>query len=211
MEFLGYLFLFIIVFIIGKFAYDSYLTNNTEKRWEEFKHSDPKTASEIENSNFGRKKGKRFKFSSDLELEKSEYEKENDITVDTAIGILKNRVLLNESRVYEGVGVENVTLNNNKTHSYAIVYLNAMNTYGKTKALEYFGKEEYQQACNTNESIVVTYQIGKSINKLGIANITVQSKEWLSYEGEYINVHKVIKVEPCYDLINETFDRNNLT
>ncbi len=46
----------VIVFIIIKFIYDSYLTNNTEENWQEFKKSDPETAHKIENSKLGAKK-----------------------------------------------------------------------------------------------------------------------------------------------------------
>jgi len=36
MGFWTILIILIVVYIIGKFIYDSYLTNNTEKNWEEY-------------------------------------------------------------------------------------------------------------------------------------------------------------------------------
>ncbi|WP_026754759.1 hypothetical protein [Sediminibacter sp. Hel_I_10] len=43
----------IVLIIISKFIYDSYLTSNTEKRWSEFKSSNPLEASKVENSSLG--------------------------------------------------------------------------------------------------------------------------------------------------------------
>jgi tetratricopeptide (TPR) repeat protein len=37
------------VFLLLKFIYDSYLTNNTNRRWNEYKRQDPETARKIEN------------------------------------------------------------------------------------------------------------------------------------------------------------------
>ena len=34
---IGYFIVFAVIFLIGKFIYDSYLTDNTEKRWQEHK------------------------------------------------------------------------------------------------------------------------------------------------------------------------------
>ena len=45
-----YLFLSIVILIIGKFVYDSFLTNNTEKNWEKYKKENPHKAIVIENS-----------------------------------------------------------------------------------------------------------------------------------------------------------------
>lgn len=45
----------IIVIVLGKFIYDSYLTNNTEERWEEYKKIDPDNARRIDTSKFGAK------------------------------------------------------------------------------------------------------------------------------------------------------------
>jgi hypothetical protein len=45
-----YLFLSLVLLIIGKFIYDSFLTNNTQKNWEEYKKENPHKAIVIENS-----------------------------------------------------------------------------------------------------------------------------------------------------------------
>ncbi len=45
-----YFILAIILLTIGKFIYDSFLTNNTEKNWEKFKKDYPHKATTIENS-----------------------------------------------------------------------------------------------------------------------------------------------------------------
>ena len=53
MEYFIFLILVAVIFFIGKFIYDSYITDNTEKEWEELKRTDPKIVSKVENSNFG--------------------------------------------------------------------------------------------------------------------------------------------------------------
>ncbi len=45
-----YFFFSIIIIIIAKFIYDSFLTNNTEKNWEKFKNENPHKAVAVENS-----------------------------------------------------------------------------------------------------------------------------------------------------------------
>ena len=39
------------LFMIGKFIYDTYLTNNTEKDWEEYKRKYPHEAKVVETKN----------------------------------------------------------------------------------------------------------------------------------------------------------------
>ena len=46
----GTIVLVVVIYFLGKFIYDSYLTDNTEKQWNEFKKSDPMTADKIEGS-----------------------------------------------------------------------------------------------------------------------------------------------------------------
>lgn len=45
------LILIIVVFIIGKFIYDTYLTDNTEKNWETYRQTNPEDASRIDYQN----------------------------------------------------------------------------------------------------------------------------------------------------------------
>lgn len=45
-----YLFVAIVILFIGKFIYDSYFSNNTEKNWDAFKKSDPHKAKVVEYS-----------------------------------------------------------------------------------------------------------------------------------------------------------------
>lgn len=48
----------IVLIVIGKFIYDSYLTNKTNERWKDYKNRDPIKAKRIENSKFGAKPDK---------------------------------------------------------------------------------------------------------------------------------------------------------
>ncbi|RZL30959.1 MAG: hypothetical protein EOP00_35695 [Pedobacter sp.] len=61
-----YAFLAFVIIIIGKFIYDSYLTNNTEKNWDSFKKANPQKAIVIENS-------KPFNLNTDAKLRKDGY------------------------------------------------------------------------------------------------------------------------------------------
>ncbi len=44
----GTIILIIVLVIIGKFIYDTYLTNNTEKNFEEYRKKDPIAAAKLE-------------------------------------------------------------------------------------------------------------------------------------------------------------------
>lgn len=45
-----YFILSIVIIVFGKFIYDSFLTNNTEKNWEKYKYANPHEAIAVENS-----------------------------------------------------------------------------------------------------------------------------------------------------------------
>ncbi|MBU2940154.1 hypothetical protein KO494_11465 [Lacinutrix sp. C3R15] len=72
------LIIIVVVLIFGKFIYDSYLTDNTEKRWEEYKESDPMGAAKVENSRFGAKPIKQ-----DLELKKQLNKQKKQLVIES--------------------------------------------------------------------------------------------------------------------------------
>lgn len=53
MEILVILILSVLIFFVGKFVYDSFITNNTNNRWNEFKKYNSDKSSEIENDVVG--------------------------------------------------------------------------------------------------------------------------------------------------------------
>jgi hypothetical protein len=92
------LLIFIIVtiaFIIGKFIYDSYLTNNTNRRWAEFKSNNPEVVYKVERSKLGAKKNK-APVTNNLELHLKKSIKER----------LTRKILLEEKETFDDTGVK---------------------------------------------------------------------------------------------------------
>ncbi|PKG52912.1 hypothetical protein [Olleya sp. 1-3] len=61
----------VVLIVIGKFIYDSYLSNNTEERWQEYKKTNPHRARRVEASKFGAKTNKNdYKYRADMAQQK---------------------------------------------------------------------------------------------------------------------------------------------
>lgn len=196
-----------VTFFIGKFIYDSYLTNNTEKEWEELKRSDPKTVSKVENSNFGRKKvNKNIDFLENDRRERSiskieTVEKLNPISGFEAMQLLKNKIMLKEG-VINNVKVIKVDFKCSKLDEpYAIVFFNALSKRGKQKTNEYLQEEEYNQACDIYESLIVNFDLGKELERVGSASIIVKVD---NSESGLMDDFKIINAEPFIENIENS-------
>lgn len=111
------------------------------------------------------------------------------MTVLTAMNILKSRAFLNAG-VTKNVQVTNVSFINPKTGQpfqddnwdegkpYAIANFNMVNAYGKAQSIEHLENEEYQEACNTNESMRVRPELGKALAEAMYASVVGKSRTW---------------------------------
>ncbi|MEF3077855.1 hypothetical protein [Winogradskyella poriferorum] len=144
MSFLYFLIAVVAVIIIFKFIYDSYLTNNTERRWQEFKKVDPNWASRIENSKFGRKK---------VNIKNEENSIFQGIKItdkETALNILKGKRVL-EIGLNKNVDIFRIS----HTKSEYILYLDAMTQKEIHLAKELFKQEEYDIAINQIANLII--------------------------------------------------------
>lgn len=168
MSFILYLILLVVGFVIVKFIYDSYLTKNTENRWNEFKQSNSIEAAKIENSSFGIKKEPHF---SEIKPSNNSFDKL------TATNILKNRTNL-EAGVNKDVIIEEIELfelnedliPKHKKHLLhdlvgAIIYLNAIDEKGKKEAKEFFQQGNYESAIGVRAITIVDNEFAKQLKR----------------------------------------------
>lgn len=96
----------IVLIVIGKFIYDSYLTNKTDERWQEYKKSDPHNARRIERSKFGAEsdkdninhqaditKQKKNLVSQRIKEELTEYQRKSLIEIEEDFGEIKGNIV----------------------------------------------------------------------------------------------------------------------
>ena len=139
---------------------------------------------EVENSNFGVKK--------------------ETMTVLTAMNILKNRTQLKEG-LNKNIQVIKVDFKGSKLEEpYAIVFFNATNKRSKQKAIEYLQEEEYQEACDLYESLIVNFDLGKKLERVGSANIIVKLVKVDNNESGLVKDFKIINAEPFTENIDNS-------
>jgi hypothetical protein len=139
MKFIYFFIALIAVLIILKFIYDSYLSTNTVERWQEFKKSDPKTASKIEYSNIGAK----------------------NIGKGDALNLLKNRIKLKKG-VNRNIPIFCIQLLERNQNSDYLITLDALDESTYQKALNFFKEGNYYSAIKQRANIVVGKDIAKN-------------------------------------------------
>lgn len=110
----------------------------------------------------------------------------------TARNILNSRVLIDDIGTVKNVQVTNVsfkdengepfkweedTTGSSAGEPYAIANFNAMNAYGRKKAIEQVKAGEYQEACNNNLSLRVTPELGQELREAMFATIVAGYRE----------------------------------
>ena len=132
-----------------------------------------------------------------------------EMTKETCINILKNRVLASKESVINHVAVTNVSFVDEEGQpfvweedgpsageQYAIANFNLINQYGKTKAMELFKAGEYQEACNTNLSLRVTPELGKELQNAMYANVDVKLRTVHDDDDNEVEALLVAKARP---------------
>ena len=207
----GTIVLVVIIYFLGKFIYDSYITDNTEKMWNKLQ--------EDENYNSLIKE----LFFLDEKYCKS---KESNATITFKIarqiilgkklleyGILRNVKVLSVSFIDKEIGMPYEDDNWNDGKPFVIVDFNAVNKHGSEKAKELFAKaklsgDEFEkkmllnEACNINLNAIVDIKIGKQIAEIGLANIYGEVKVITNSEGEMVEAITIGKCEPSIDVVN---------
>lgn len=174
----------IVLIIVIKFIYDSYLTNNTERRWQEFKKVDPNWASRIEKSKFGQKK---------VNIKNEENSIFQGIKItdkETALNILKGRRVL-EVGLNKNVDIFRIS----HTKSEYILYLDAMTRKEKHLAIELFKQEEYDKAVNQLTNLIIEEKQAKFLEDKRNVDII------LDVGGDINNISLKIQPEISDDLI----------
>ena len=122
---------------------------------------------------------------------------------ENAINILKACKVVREPGIAKNVTVSNVSFEDTEGNpwtwertgdEYAIVNLMVVNPYGLNKAKKALADEDYDGACNNNLSARVTPELGKQLQSIGMANITLGIVT--TSEGDALLIKKVSAVAP---------------
>lgn len=207
----GTIVLVVVIYFLGKFIYDSYLTDNTEKMWNKLQE-DENYNSLIEELFFLDEKYCKSKASNATIT----FKIARHIILGRKIlehGILRNVEVLSVSFIDKEIGMPYEDDNWNDGKPFAIVDFNAVNRHGFEKAKELFAKaklseDEFKkkmllnEACNIKLNAIVDVKLGKQIAEMGIANIYGETKVMTNSENETIETIIIRKCEPSMDTIN---------
>jgi hypothetical protein len=183
---------FTLVAIIAKFVYDSYLTDNTERRWEEFKRTHPEKASRVEKSRLGAKREVVPEQLWDKPKKTIYKAPPANMNKSRARNILREMTKL-ELGYNENVPIFSIQRENNLW----VIQLDAMTEFESSKAKEFFLSGEYDKAVNQRAKVspIESLKLFESDSHLNI-NVKMEGDKFC--------------IEPIFTKSKEAIEESNM-